>query len=73
MCTRNYSWIPRTCFYKNGKCLKSIENTLVVSVCGEIINTTDNVSTNVTNNIPTKLTNTVSRKCDDYYISKLWW
>ena len=59
MCTKGYSWNPSTCLCENGKYLKSIADTLV-SVCDEIINATDNVSTNVTNTIPTNFMSIVS-------------
>ena len=54
LCTKNYSLNPSTCIYENGKYLEIIADTSV-TVCDEIIDATDNVSTNVPNTIPSNI------------------
>ena len=62
-CKKDYSWNPSTCICENSRYLKSTGDDSV-SVCDEIINISNSVSTALKNTIPTNVTNTVSIKPD---------
>ena len=62
-CKKDYSWNPSTCICENSRYLKSTGDDSV-SVCDEIINISNSVSTALKNTIPTNVTNTVSIKSD---------
>ena len=67
-CKKDYSYDPSTCIYENGKYLKSIADTSVIT-CDEIISVTDIISTKITNTIATNVTrNCHSKKVRDCYI-----
>ena len=53
-CKKDYSWNPSTCICENGKYLKSIADTSVVT-CYEIISVMDAVSRKTTNSIATNV------------------
>ena len=55
---QDYRWNPSTCICKNGRCLKGIADTSVIS-CDETKYAMNIVSTNVANNIPTNAISTV--------------
>lgn len=58
-CKKFHIWSLNICIYENGKYLKIIADTSVIT-SDKIINATDSVWTNVTHSIPTNLTSTVS-------------
>ena len=58
---KDYSWNSKICTCENSRYLKSIAD----SVCIEIINASDSVSTNVTSIIWTNVTSTMLTNSDD--------